>query len=186
MGLTVKERGLSVATFRFVQVGLMETLAAWVPTTPEMEVKLLFGEHIWDFAQHADSFGKRTYELRLPLQHSSPPTEAYRQVLRKLSATEETTKRLAGIYDVMLPALEARYRRYLEATDTLMDAPTVRILERVLSDEARMVEQSRQLREELPQLQLRDSAWARDLAAVETAAGEMVSLPLEAASSAAT
>ena len=53
--LTVKERGQFVATLRYVHVSLMETLAAWVPTTPEMEVKLLFGEHIWDVAQHADA-----------------------------------------------------------------------------------------------------------------------------------
>ena len=181
MGLTVKERGQCVATFRFVQVGLMETLAAWVPTTPEMEVKLLFGEHIWDLAQHADSLGKRTYELRLALQHSVPPTEAYRRILGRLSSTEETTRRIAGIYDVMLPALETRYLRYLEATDALMDAPTVRILERVLVDQKRMIEQSRRLRGELPQLRLMDEGWARDLAAAEAAAGEMVAPALTAA-----
>src|SRR5262249_28366665 len=35
--LTVKERGHFVATVRWVHVWLMETLAAWVPTAPEME-----------------------------------------------------------------------------------------------------------------------------------------------------
>src|SRR5262245_2806833 len=53
--LSVKERGHFVATMRSAHVSLMETMAAWVPTTPEMEVKLLLGEHIWDMAQHADS-----------------------------------------------------------------------------------------------------------------------------------
>jgi len=59
--MTVKERGRFVATLRWVNVSIMETLAAWVPTTPEMEAKLLFGEHIWDAAQHADALGKRTF-----------------------------------------------------------------------------------------------------------------------------
>jgi hypothetical protein len=186
MGLTVKERGQNVATFRYVQVFLMETLAAWVPTTPEMEVKLLFGEHIWDFAQHADALGRRTYELRLPLQHSAAPTDDYERVLRRLASTEETTRRIAGIYDAMLPALERRYRRYLDATDTLMDAPTVRILERILVDGARMMDQSRQLREELPHLRLGDSAWTRDLTGAEADAGEMAAPALEAVTPAAT
>ena len=75
--LTVKERGHFVATLRYVHVTLMETLAAWVPTTPEVEVKLLLGEHIWDVAQHADSLGKRTFELRLPLQHSARAADPY-------------------------------------------------------------------------------------------------------------
>ena len=59
MNLTVQQRGDNVATFRWIEVRLMETLAAWVPTTPEMEVKLVFGAHIWDTAQHADMLGKR-------------------------------------------------------------------------------------------------------------------------------
>jgi hypothetical protein len=55
----------------------METLAQWTPTSPEMEVKLMLGEHIWDAAQNADALGKRTRELRLPLQHSLRPVDAY-------------------------------------------------------------------------------------------------------------
>ena len=66
MALTVKQRGQHIATFRFVQVRLMEILSAWVPSTPEMEAKLLFGPHIWDTAQAADALGKRAHELRLP------------------------------------------------------------------------------------------------------------------------
>src|SRR5215212_6736096 len=100
MGLTVRERGETVATLRYVNVWLMETLAAWVPTTPEMEVKLLFGEHIWDVAQHADAFGKRTFELRLPLQHGMRPANAYVELLQELGATGPTSQRLAAVYDV--------------------------------------------------------------------------------------
>ncbi|KPK05001.1 MAG: hypothetical protein AMS20_07585, partial [Gemmatimonas sp. SG8_28] len=60
MTMSVRERADWIATFRFISVNLMETLARWVPNTPEMEVKLLFGRHLWEFAQHADAFGKRT------------------------------------------------------------------------------------------------------------------------------
>ena len=48
--LTVKGRAQFGATMRHLHVWLMETLAAWVPTSPEMEAKLLFGEHVWDAA----------------------------------------------------------------------------------------------------------------------------------------
>ena len=138
--LTVKERGQFVATLRYVHVSLMETLAAWVPTTPEMEVKLLFGEHIWDVAQHADSLGKRTFELRMPLQHSVRAADAYVDFLATVAAVGPTPQRLAAMYDVLLPALAERQRRYLERTDRLVDAPTVRILERFLADRARMID----------------------------------------------
>lgn len=167
--LTVKERGHFVATTRYVYVSLMETLAAWVPTTPEMEVKLLFGEHIWDVAQHADSLGKRTFELRLPLQHSVRAAEAYVGFLAELAAVGPTPQRLAAMYDVLLPALAERQQRYLEQTDRLVDAPTVRILERYLADSARMIEGSRALRQELPELQLADREWTASLRTREAA-----------------
>ncbi len=169
MILTVKERGQFVATMRYVQVWLMETLAAWVPTTPEMEVKLLFGEHIWDVAQHADALGKRTFELRLPLQHSVRPVDSYVDFLTELATIRPTPQRLALVYDVLLQGLAARYRRYLDETDALSDAPTVRILERHLSDTGRMVEASRTLRQELPPLQLGDQGWVEVLRRREAA-----------------
>ena len=34
---TVSERGRSVATFRYICVWMMETIARWTPITPEME-----------------------------------------------------------------------------------------------------------------------------------------------------
>src|SRR5262250_3235192 len=105
MGLTVKQRGQHIATFRFVEVRLMETLSAWVPTTPEMEAKLLFGAHIWDTAQAADALGKRTYELRLPLQHSMKPAAGYLQLLDGLAAVDGAAPRIAAFYDVIVPGL---------------------------------------------------------------------------------
>ena len=173
MAFTVKERGGRVATFRYVQVRLMETLAAWVPTTPEMEGKLLFGAHIWDVAQHADALGKRTYELRLPLQFSLRPAVAYTEVLTELSEAKETPQRIAGFYDLVLSALVRRHRDYLDRTDALMDAPTVRVLERILDDEARMLRESHELRHQLPQLRLMDQTWLNGLAGKETAVEDL-------------
>src|SRR5262245_65778520 len=92
----------------------MATLAAWGPATPEMEVKLLFGEHIWDAAQHADALGKRTFELRLPLQHSVRAADPYVEFLETMTSLTPTPERLAAMYDVLLPALAERQRRYLE------------------------------------------------------------------------
>jgi hypothetical protein len=165
--LTVKERGQFVATLRYVHVSLMETLAAWVPTTPEMEVKLLFGEHIWDVAQYADNLGKRTFELRLALQRSMRPSDGYAGFLGAVAAIAPTAQRLAAMYDVVLPAIVGRERAYLERTDKLVDAPTVRILERHFADTARMIESAGELRRELPALQLADGQWTAALRARE-------------------
>ena len=139
--LTVKERGQFVATLRYVHVSLMETLAAWVPTTPEMEVKLLFGEHIWDVAQHADSLGKRTFELRMPLQKSMRAADGYVDFLAAVAAIGPTPATPGGhVRRAATRPSSERQRRYVEQTDKLVDAPTVRILERFLADAARMID----------------------------------------------
>lgn len=172
--LSVRERGETVATLRWIHVRLMETIASWVPTTPEMEVKLLFGAHIWDVAQHADALGKRTYELRMPLQHSLQPTEPYQQVLGQVAQIKDTGERLASFYDGVLPALAARYTDYLGRTDPLLDAPTVRILEHIGREQGRMIDESRQLLRDLPALALRDRAPVERLREREAAIGTFV------------
>jgi 1,2-phenylacetyl-CoA epoxidase catalytic subunit len=174
MGLSVKERGEAVATFRHVHVEMMEMLAQWTPSAPEMEAKLLFGEHIWDAAQHADQLGKRAHELRLPPQHSLPPAPEYAQLLAAVRAERDTARRLAAFYDALLPGLARRYRDYLARTDVLMDAPTVRILEQMLERESRMVEQSRELRATLPALAGADRAWVDALVRRESQVANLV------------
>lgn len=149
MNLNVAERGHLIATFRFVEVGLMEMVAAWTPTTPEMEVKVLFGRHIWDFAQHADALGKRTFELRLPLQHSRPPQAPYRALLAEVGSLRGTGERLGGLYDVILPGLDVLYGSYLEETDAVLDAPSRDIVDRIRTEEMRQTAEAAALRGEL-------------------------------------
>jgi hypothetical protein len=172
--LNVKERGRHVATFRWIEVRLMETLAAWVPTTPEMEVKLVFGAHIWDTAQHADALGKRTQELRLPEQHSLEPTAGYVQLLDDLAAIEDTDRRIAGFYDCVLPGLDRRYRDYIARVDDLLDAPTLRILGRTMSDMERMIDEANTLRDEVPAVRISDPAGVDELRRREASVTDVV------------
>jgi hypothetical protein len=146
MGLSVAERGRLLSTFRFVEVRLMEIAAAWTPTTPEMEVKVVLGRHIWDFAQHADALGRRTFELRLPPQHSLRPAEEYVRLLDDAAALEPTAERLAALYDALLPGLDDRYARYLEDSDPLLDAPSRVIVKRIRQDLLRMCQEAEAVR----------------------------------------
>ena len=161
--LSVRERGETVATLRWIHVRLMETIASWVPTTPEMEVKLLFGAHVWDLAQHADALGKRTFELRMPLQHSLEPADSYKQLLARIAQEKDTALRIATFYDGVLIALAARYRNYLDRTDRLLDAPTVRILEHIASEQSRMIAEAHELLKQLPALALENRKPLDDL-----------------------
>jgi hypothetical protein len=160
MGISVRERADIIGTYRHLAVRLMETLARWVPTTAELEVKTLFGRHIWDLAQHGDALGRRAPDLRAALHFDLPPTAGYRTVLDDLAAVPETARRVAGFYDGILVDLAARYRQYLERTDRLLDEPTVRILERILHDYTRLQADRDAVQRERQDLTLSDRIWS--------------------------
>jgi hypothetical protein len=150
--LNVKARAEAVGTFRHVNVFLMETLAAWVPSAPEMEVKVLFGRHIWLVAQVADNLGRRARELRAPLHFSRLPSASYIRALDALAALTQTAARLEGLYQAALPSLRSGYMRYLAQTDRLIDEPTVVIVEDAMREIDRMQGESVRLLEEFPAL----------------------------------
>jgi hypothetical protein len=159
--LSVGERGRHIATFRSIELRLMETAAAWTPTTAEMEVKVLLGRHIWDFAQHADALGKRTFELRLPLQHSQPPAPVYAELMEDVARLPGTPERLSALYDAVLPGLERRYDRYAAEVDPILDAPSLVIVERIRRDLARQRSEADSLRGQLSLPPAPSEGWRR-------------------------
>jgi len=148
MTITVRERADTIGTLRYVSVFAMETLARWVPVTPDLEAKVLFGRHIWEFAQHADALGKRTHELRAALHYSPAPLAEYTEALTLLRATDGARERVESFYDAFLPDLSRRYSEFLAATDPFLDEPSVRIVQRILPDLSRMQDESREARTE--------------------------------------
>jgi hypothetical protein len=171
----IRARAENLATFRSVSVQLMEILSRWVPTTPEMEAKVLFGRHIWDFAQHADMLGKRTFELRAPLHFTLAPVDSYAALLAEVSSAKTAAGRMSSLYDGLLPGLSARYKTYLDVTDSLLDEPSVRIVQRIVTDLARMTEESRELRAALPHLNIADKSLSAGLATREMLVANIVS-----------
>ena len=175
MGETIRQKADRVGTFRFISVHLMETLARWIPTTPELEAKVFFGRHVWDFAQHADWLGRRTGELRSPMQWSLQPADGYLKVLETMASATGTMERLTGFHDGLLPDLAARYRGYISSTDPLNDEPTVRILERILFDFERIRSDRASFPAIRPDLVLANTGWAGRIAALARVETDYVS-----------
>jgi hypothetical protein len=146
---SVSERGRSIATFRYICVWMMETTARWTPVTPEMEAKVMMGRHIWEYAQMADALGKRTFELRLPEQHSIPPVAAYDALLKEIVKIPTTADRTASFYDGVIPGIIARFKNYLAATDRILDEPSIVILQRNITDLERQRLDAAELQREL-------------------------------------
>lgn len=136
---TIAQKADIIATFRSLHVYLMETLARWTPTTPQLEIKIMFGRHLWECAQHADVLGHRTAELRAGLHTTRPPVAAYKAVLDQIAAYEDPTDRVAAIYDAIIPDLIQRYAALLRDADPLLDQPSIRLWERIHADLQRLL-----------------------------------------------
>jgi hypothetical protein len=156
---------------------MMRVLGGWIALTPELPVKLLFGRHVWDCAQHADLWGKRLPELRSPAQQSEPANDrvvAFMQLLESAEAPTATPERVAGVYRVLKPHLAAVYARHLADANAIYEPPTRRILQRCLDEERRHVAAGALILARLgtaPDWRDRAEAWERGLLAALDAAG---------------
>lgn len=163
MALTIRQKADAVGTFRHLSISYMEMIARWVPTTPEMEAKILFGRHIWELAQHADALGKRTHELRAALHYTLRCADAYHQVTERVAALTASDERFNGFYRSALSDLDARYATYLEDTDLMLDEPTVRVVERIRTDLARMQAEADACEATCPGVVTEDTAFVSNL-----------------------
>ena len=160
--MSVLERSEFIGTFRWIEVKLMETLAGWIASTPEMEVKVLFGRHVWACAQHADALGKRTFELRASLNFAQEPLADYCQFIVTSKQTTDSAGRIAVFYDVILPGLSRKYHSYLCWTDSLMDEPSVYIVQDILGGLERMQAECAELRRDSPAMRAGTEVRAQD------------------------
>ncbi|HXH82533.1 MAG TPA: hypothetical protein VNN07_06340, partial [Candidatus Tectomicrobia bacterium] len=118
----------------------MRILGGWIALTPELDVKLLFGRHVWDCAQHADLWGRRLPELRAPAQTSEPANAGVVRLLEfldGLDGRDQSVERVTAVYRVLKPHLATVYERHLDVANPIYEPPTRRILERCVDEERR-------------------------------------------------
>ena len=118
----------------------MRILGGWIALTPEVDVKLLLGRHVWDCAQHADLWGRRLPELRSKAQESEPANAdvvAAFDLIETAEAPGQTVERVTAIYRVMKPHLATVYERHLAVANPVYEPPTRRILLRCIEEERR-------------------------------------------------
>ncbi|HMH51714.1 MAG TPA: hypothetical protein VK548_15860 [Candidatus Acidoferrum sp.] len=130
-----------IGHYRWLEERLLRILGGWIALTPELPVKLLFGRHVWDCAQHADLWGRRLPELRARAQ-GEPPSEGFAhlvELVEGLQARHESIARVVSVYRVLKPHLVAAYRTHLDEANPVYEPPTRRILLRCLEEERRHV-----------------------------------------------
>src|SRR3954463_9747679 len=125
---SVKENSQRLANDRYLEIQLLEMIAGWSHTTPQIAFKATFGAHVYDHAQAADMLGERLEQLRSGRERDEPATDEFAELCEAIWKLESTVDRLVGIYRVLEPHLVSTYVYHADATDPFADAPTVRLL----------------------------------------------------------
>lgn len=125
---------------------LMRTLAAWFVGTSQWDLKRQLSEDMWQTAQHADALRTRILELRYPRRDVDRKYDPdVLALLAEVAKAKDSREFVAGVYDVLLPALVAGYQAYLDRTDPLDDAPTVYRLQHIVADKQMQIARMRAL-----------------------------------------
>jgi Protein of unknown function (DUF455) len=125
---TVRENSQRLANYRYLEVQLMEMLAGWSHTSPQLAVKATFGYHVYDHAQAAERLGERLEQLRSQRESQEPGSDEFARLCEQVWNLPDVVSRLTAVYRVLEPHLVSSYVYHADATDPLADAPTVRLL----------------------------------------------------------
>jgi hypothetical protein len=115
--------------------------AAWIPSTPEWELKQALALHGWMAAQHASWIYERIAELREPppAMHDIPD-ERLEFAFDEATGIAATADRVAVLYGSVRPAFDEAALGYMRACQLLADQPSHLLLRRILEDARPMAE----------------------------------------------
>ena len=167
-GLTLTEAGALVGCYCWIERRLFALTGSWVQEMEDPATQIHLDEVSFQHAWHAELWAQR-----LPSLDGIDPESFVQEaetvlgpLLEGLGAGEDPgfieVRRMSGLYRFLLPRLIAGYQHHLEAARVSSDAPLIRVLRLVLSDEL----ESWQAGEALVQSLIKGSEGAAEAAAV--------------------
>ena len=142
---SVEENSRRLLRFFYFERRLMQALGAWTLSIPEFEVKLESGRHIFYHADAARMLRERLQEQ----ERRAADIDGFRDpgvdvLIDEILCAEDPAELIVGIHQVAGRALQVAYRHHIDDTDSITDAPTIRMLRRILSDYEPMLDWAEQ------------------------------------------
>jgi hypothetical protein len=135
IGYSVDENVRRLLRYHWVERRLMTTMLAHLASIPTWEVKCALALHQWQCALRVDALRSRISEMRSPVPPlDTAPDGRLDMFLDELLRASDEVELVAGVYGVVLPALEAAYAEHLARTNPLVDHPTRYALRPALAD----------------------------------------------------
>ena len=128
-GLGIEACVTRLKRFHYCFKRLHEILTARITSEPIYELKTAFAHHAYLCAEHADALRTRVGEMREPpLGLEDVPHPALEVFFDEILAAPTTVELLGGLYQQAILLLELEIDAYRSETNTLIDAPSMRIL----------------------------------------------------------
>ncbi len=136
---TVDENAELLRRYFLFERLLLRAQAGWLMGTPEFEVKVEYGRHIFYHSEAAMKLRTRLTELRTSEEEVDAFSDpSILEFFTELIHAESPAHFLGGVYGVLLPHLINAYTIHIQSTDQVADAPTIRILKQILADYTEM------------------------------------------------
>ena len=174
-GLSVEECVSWLKRLHYVWRRLHEIFTGRITSEPLYELKTAFSHQGWICAEHAGALRTRVSELREPpLGLDVVPHAGLEWVLDELRSAPDGATFCQGVYGVVLPALNEAIAEYLDTTNPLADAPSVRVLRFAQLELEQLLSFGSQACSALTEIGLEPStAWCGALTTALAAAGEI-------------
>ena len=139
-------------------------LVARLTAEPHYELKMLYSHHAWLLAELTSALRARVAEMREPpLGLEDPLVPALQLALDEVAASPDGTHLCAGLYVVLLPALDDACASLHADAHPLADAPTRHLLRHARLDLADMIETGRRAVAALASVHDPSSTWLDQL-----------------------
>jgi hypothetical protein len=137
---TVEENVDRLLKFFLFERNILRAIAGWSMGTPEFEVKVEFGRHIYYHAEAGMKLRTRLTELRIAEETTDKfQSEDIAEFFNELIYSESPAHFVAALYGVVLPHLKQSYQEHSAHTDQVADAPTIRVIKQTLVDYDEMI-----------------------------------------------
>lgn len=136
-GYDVDENAIRFSNYFHVLRELVHLTCGWLPLVPAFEDKLRLGDHIHDDARAVSKLRRRLYELRHPSDYPGAPGDELCGLLDLMNDAQTPDAYLAIAYGVAKPALAHAMRIHIRELDPVIDEPSLRMLEQILTRQER-------------------------------------------------
>jgi hypothetical protein len=139
-GLSVEQCVSRLKRYHYILKRLHLIFNNRITAEPIYELKMGFSLHSHYCAEHVTALRKRVGEMREPpLGLDELPHEGLAILCDEVLAAPSTAELLLGVYEKLLPALQAALRQHLADTNPLVDHPSVRVCRFALLEIEEMV-----------------------------------------------